>query len=179
MRRTAEGGRTRIPALTLALLVLLALCACGGGGNSRSEQSGKPEGNTAGVKLTLSSAEQADGSIHVELAAANAAALYQLSSRLTFNPEAVRPLGPARPGNLPAADAIFYSNDRQPDFVPVAFSNRRGEALGQNTGVLYQLEFQVLDAQADPGFNLISDAEFLIGRDNAAQDIALELEVQK
>ncbi|MCB1216183.1 hypothetical protein KDL44_02250 [bacterium] len=179
MRRTAEGGRTRIPALTLALLAMLALCACGAGGSSRSEQSGKPESSPAGVKLTLSSAEQADGLIHVELAAGNAAALYQLSSRLTFNPEAVRPRGPARPGNLPAADAIFYSNDRQPDFVPVAFSNRRGEALGQHSGVLYQLEFEVLNPQADPRFNLISDADYLIARDNAAQDIKIELEVQK
>ena len=180
MRRTAQGGRTRIPAWLSALIMLLVLCSCGGGGGGSQSTSGNPAGEDSGsLNLTLRATDSVDGTLSVELLADNAAGLYQLSSRLTYNPAAVRPLGPAVAGNLISPDAVFYSNDRQASFVPVAFTNRNSVAISQPGGRLFSLQFEVLDSSADPQFNINRDAEYLIARDNAAGNLALQIEVQK
>lgn len=178
MKGSAACGRTRIPVFILAIILLLLSAACGGGGNSE-----KSDGDSLAADqrlvLSLTSTNNAAGGITVDLAASNAAGLYQLSSRLTFNPDAVRPLAPAEPGSLPAADAIFYSNDRQTGYLPVAFSNRQAQAIGVDSGTIFTARFEVLDPAADPGFGLVRDPQFLIARDNAAQDIELTVEVSR
>ena len=160
-------------------MALLLIGSCGGGGAAQTESGSPADGSGSKLNLTLRSAEQAPGTLSVELLAENAAGLYQLSSRLSFNPAAVRPSGPARPGNLISANAIFYSNDRQESFVPVAFTNRSAAAISQASGQIFIIEFDVTDPAADPAFNLVRDSEFLIARDNAARDIELQLEVQQ
>jgi hypothetical protein len=177
MRKTAQGGRTRFPA-ELITLVLLLLCSCGGGGSQKSSDTPQSDGNKA-LHLTLRSSGTANDQVTVSLLAENSAGLYQLSTRLSFNPAAVRPIGPAQRGSLIAADAIFYSNDRQSEFVPIAFSNRLGESVSQSSGELCTQRFEIVDANADPQFNLLRDTDFLIARDNSARDIAVQVEVKK
>ncbi|MCB1187975.1 hypothetical protein KDL29_12475 [bacterium] len=177
MRRTAEGGWTRVLALILAVLALQLCASCGGGG--KSEGGSQNQEQRTVLELSLNSVSQPNGTIHVELSATNAASLYQLSSRLSFDSAAVRPLGPAVPGNLPAQDAIFYSNDRQSGYIPVAFTNTKAAAVGQQSGILYSVEFEVLDAGLDPRFALVTDPQYLIARDNSASDIKLSVEVQR
>lgn len=177
MRKSAPGGRTRFPAV-LITFVLLLLCSCGGGGSQKSSDTPALDSSSM-LLLTLRSTDSSDGQVSVSLLAENTAGLYQLSTRLSFNPAAVRPLGPAQRGSLIASDSIFYSNDRQNSYVPVAFSNRRAESISQSSGELFQLHFEVLNPALDPQFNLQRDAEFLIARDNSARDIDVQVEVQK
>ncbi len=178
MRRTAESGRTRIPVLVLAVLALLLYSSCGGSGSS-GESGDTNVTPTHDLKLNLRSSQSIEGNYQVELLAVEAASLYQLSTRLTYNASAVRPLGPAQSGNLPAADAIFYSNDRQSGYIPVAFTNRQAQSVSQSSGVVFRVSFAVIDPSLDPGFDLLRSAEYLIARDNTAQDIDLEIEVEK
>lgn len=171
MARSA-GFRRAIPGIAVVALSL-ALLACGGG-SSTPELPVQKDGGA--VQLSVHSESLDDSTVRVLVSADDAAELYQLSCRLTYDPVAVRPLT-TTPGSLVDQRALFFTSDRPEAYVPVAFTYHPGEAIPAASGTLAVCEFELLDAGSGPAFDLIQDPEFLIAADSLGRKLSLTVEV--
>lgn len=171
MARSARFRRA-IPGIAAAALSL-ALLACGGG-SSTPELPVQKDGGA--VQLSVHSESLDDSTVRVLVSADDAAELYQLSCRLTFDPAVVRPVTTTR-GTLVDQRAVFFTSDQPEAYVPVAFTYHPGEAIPAASGTIARLEFSVIDPAGNPGFGLVTDEEFLIANDSAGRRLSAAAEV--
>lgn len=168
----------------MIVLFVLSLIACGGGrkGLVPNERSpgldSAPHGGDGQriLSLDLTVEEAAEAGERVTLTAKSAGELYQMSFRLGFNPEAVRPLAVER-GELVDDRAVFFTTMSPDEFVPVAFTYHPGEEIPSDEGVLVVFEFEVVDSDKPPEYSLVKDPEFLIANDRNGRALEIELEV--
>ena len=157
----------------LLTVLLLALMACSGGSRILQE-SDRDSGPTVRIALRANALDESR--VQVVLEAADAADLYQLSCRLGFSPEAVRPISVYR-GSLVDERAVFFTSDIPVAYVPVAFTYHPGEVIPAASGTLAVCEFELLDPGGDPNFGLITDDMFLIANDSLGRRLATAVEV--
>jgi hypothetical protein len=179
----------------LACLLLLGLSACAGwrgdpGGTAAGSNSGSapvdfrnlptaPAGSIGLALASLEAAESQTGTLRISLRVNEAAQLYQLSCRITYNPQAVAPRAVQR-GVLVDSRAVFFAPleaAAAEAYLPLAFSYHPGEAIPAASGELASLEFDVLDAGLAPGIAVLTEEQYLIARNSLGQPLAVKLEV--
>jgi Cohesin domain len=191
-RRTEGPSRFAALARVLPILLGLALClvasACSRGQETRSApgpsaslpsdmlgDAGVPVGRIGlGLRAQPDSRPGADR-IVATLSVSNAALLYQLSCRVTYDPLAVKPVVASR-GELVGDGAAFFAPlAAAPDYVPLAFTYHPGESIPAERGALARIEFEVLDAARKSGIAVVSDPQYIIARTSLNQTLSAEL----
>lgn len=171
------GVVKRCMLLTLGLGLTIWLIACGGGSSVTPQSGASPLPQIPDIKLSLATTP-GGSNVTVALQAASCEELYQLSCRVSYDPDVVTPLEVER-GGLVDERAAFFTTAEAAGYVPVAFTYHPGEAIPAAAGAVAVLEFRVIDAGGDPGFGLIADEDFLIANDKTGRRLSVEAEVAK
>lgn len=155
-------------------LLALALVACNG---SRGILSGLEIPSQKTIQLALQVGETSfDGKMSVALQARSMQSIFQLSTRIHFDPLALKPVKIER-GGLVGQQAVFFALDNQPGFIPLAFTYHQGDSLPPGIGTIAQFEFEVLDASRPAKLRFSVNEDYLIARDERGNNVPVQLVV--
>ena len=155
-------------------LLALALVACKG---SAGIPGGLELPGIDTMQLSLQISETApDGKLRVEVQARSAQGIFQLSTRIEFDPLAVKPLSIER-GGLVGQQAVFFTLDNQAGFIPLAFTYHQGDSLPAGEGTIAEIVFEVLDSSRPASLRFNSNDEYLIARDAGGSNLPVQLVV--
>lgn len=182
--------KTLVRYFMLAGFVLAVLVGCGGGGGPRlmppvdqalpqtaaPQTQGVPERNRL-VASQPALAQLAPGSeFDFVLSADLSQELYQMSSRIGFDPAVVQPESVTY-GSLLPSDAVRMSRRDLPDTVPFAFTAPPGHAgIPAGSGELLRVRFRLLgNPVGGRAVWLVNNAEYLQLRDRIGRRLSFDL----